>query len=167
MRWKAIELPLSSRDMPGITMGINLHNIRLPAPCEGNKYLFLGGVPKLRLMLEKKQGQEWQSRRDSFQYFWTHRQKSLLPCLTDGHSHPNIFACYRLIKGTEEQGPLPALFILLSFPWSHPVLIQLLATQLKIAVLLLNERHSIPSSLWFSAYAYKGIAWDPLHYFQR
>lgn len=50
--------------------GINLHNIKLPAPYDGNNP-FLGGVAKLWLMLEKNQGHELQSQWYSLQYFWT------------------------------------------------------------------------------------------------
>ena len=57
----------------------------------------------------------------------------------------------------EKQGPLIALFILVSFSWSSPVQIHLLAIQLKV-VLLLKEHHEIHCSLWFSVYACKGTA---------
>lgn len=64
-------------------------------------------------------------------------------------------------KVRKSRVPLPALFILVPFPWSHPGQIQLRATLLKM-VLLLREHHSIHFSLWFSVRACKGIAWEPL-----
>lgn len=111
MQWKAVELPLSSRDMPSITMGINLNRITLPAPCGGYNPL-LGGVTKFWLKLEKEGPRVAVT-------------VTLPPILleaqikvtTSPFFHPNNIACCSMswpIKGTEKQSPLLALLI----PWS-------------------------------------------------
>lgn len=56
----------------------------------------------------------------------------------------------------KKQAPLLALFILVSFPWSHLMEIQLPSTQLKI-VLLLKEHHTIDSLCGFLYMSSKGL----------
>lgn len=93
----------------------------------------------------------------STSYRWTFSSQEHYLLLHGGADLPKVW---------KRRVPLPALFILVPFPWSHPGQIQLLATLLKM-VLLLKEHHSIHCSLWFSVRACKRDSLRATHYFQR